>query len=223
MSGIVWSLIAGLLLLTGCIGMPSPPKTASQTITRGDQLYHETFERPGDWQQYAQDGVRLTVVNGVYRGEIDGGVYVWGINARMHEDVILEVRATQFSESTDSGYGLVCRADPANDGDGYYFLVGGDGSASIRRGQSITVEPLVEWERTDAVRAGVRSNQIRAECVGDYLALYVNGVLVAETRDRLYRRGTAGVALVSLPDAPLTVEFDDLTAWGAFSAAPSGG
>jgi hypothetical protein len=207
--------LAAVLILAGCIGFPSPPKVASQTVTRAALLYSETFDQPADWHEYDQTGVQLTVAGGVYRAEISGGVYVWGTNTRMHTDVILEVRATQFSEGNRNGYGLICRADPSNDGDGYYFLVGGDGTASIRRGQSTTVEPLVAWDRADAVRGGIRTNIVRAECVGDYLALYVNGVLVAETRDALYKRGTAGVALVSLPDTPLTVEFDDFFAWEA--------
>lgn len=210
-----WGLIIVLCgLLAACDASPS------RDVLLGEIVLRDEFNDDLGWRTYDSPGLRLQVENGKYRGEMDGGVYVWGIKTEMYEDVVLEIEAEQVSAGTENGYGLVCRADPGNDGDGYYFLVSGDGAYSIRRGRDQEVKYLVAWQRSDAVYQGSALNEIRAVCIGDYLAMYVNGQFVAEAWDSLYTRGYAGVAFTSTQNTPVIVEFDNLTVWEARLSNP---
>ncbi len=204
-----------LTVLAGSCLAACAPAPLPETYTLGALLLEEDFSQGYGWKTYDAAGVYLNVEDGVYRGEAAGGAYVWGINAEAHTDAVLEVDAELLSAGSGNGYGLVCRANTGNNGDGYYFLIGGDGTYTIRRGRGDAVEDLVAWERHSAIRQGQAQNRLRAVCVGDYLAFYVNGEFVAQTRDDRYQRGFAGAAFVAPRGESIQVEFDNLRVWAA--------
>jgi hypothetical protein len=117
----------------------------------------------------------------------------------------------------------MCRADPSNNGDGYYFLVSGDGFYSVRKGEAESVNPLVDWTSHSSINTGPASNTIRAVCIGSYLALYVNDRFVVETEDSTYGSGYAGLSVAAFADdsagnvaeANADIAFDNLTIWAA--------
>lgn len=110
---------------------------------------------------------------------------------------------------------MLCRASANNDGDGYYFLISGDGYYSIRRGATERVDGLIDWAQTDVVNQNRGLNRIRAVCIGDYLALYVNGQFLAETRNSRYTRGYAGLTAAVVDGGAVDIAFDDLSIWSA--------
>lgn len=197
----------------------SVPRAPSASFIRGDLLLEDDFNRSGAWHEYDRPELQMEVFSGVYRVEMRGGAYVWALNAQMHENVVIEIDTRAFAEKDRNGFGVMCRADPNNDGDGYYFLIGSDGTYSIRRGTGREVEALVAWDRSPAINTGQASNRLRVLCIDDYLALYVNDQFVTETRDTRYHRGFTGLAAVALDNAPVIVEFDGLRVWSA-SLAP---
>jgi hypothetical protein len=140
---------------------------------------------------------------------VSGGGYIWGLNAARHEDVVFEAQSTQLSEFENNAYGLMCRADPANNGDGYYFLISGDGYWSIRRGSGNGVDSLVDFTQSDTIQKGRSTNTIRILCIEDYLALYVNDQFVGETRDHLYTHGFAGFVIAAAQEGDVEVVFDN--------------
>jgi hypothetical protein len=75
----------------------------------------------------------------------------------------------------------------------------------------------VPWQASSAVRRGTQANTIRAVCVEDYLALFVNDVFVAETFDDEFTRGQAGVALGAV-QATAWARFDDIVIQDAYLA-----
>lgn len=103
----------------------------------------------------------------------------------------------------------------ANEGDGYLFLIQGTGAASIQRARGRAVTPLVNWTQNAAIVAGVGTNRLRAICDGDYLALYVNDVLVAQTNDSTYRSGQVGLAASAANRLGVRIEFDNLMVYQA--------
>lgn len=211
------TLALAALFSGGCIGMMNAPRTPTQDYSRGDLRYTETFDRDAEtrWLNYDLEGLRAQVRDGAYHAELERSFYMSSLNMQTHSNVVLEVSTMLLSAGGTNGFGLMCRSDASNNGDGYYFLISGDGAYSIRRGRDNDVEALVAWERSDAIRTGTSPNTVRAVCIDDYLALYVNGQFVAEARDTLYQRGAAGVAFVTADDEPLHVTFDNLTAHDA--------
>lgn len=101
-------------------------------------------------------------------------------------------------------------AEPSN-GDGYLFLIQGGGSAGIFRARGRDLTPLADWRTSTAIEMAPQSNHLRAVCVGDYLALYVNDTLVAEATDDVFTSGQVGLAASAANRLGARVEFDDLT------------
>lgn len=202
--------LIALLILTACA--PSP----TVQFRFGETLLREDFSDTAAWERYvnAEQRVAFEIVDNVFRARAwDRGIS-WALNETVHQDVVIEVETTQLSDYRDNAYGLMCRASPTNNGNGYYFLISGDGYAAIRRGAADEITALVSWRKTSAVRQDRSINRLRVVCLGNYLALYVNGEFVAETADSRYRTGYAGLS-AAVTDGEVEVWFDDLTIWEA--------
>jgi len=137
------------------------------------------------------------------------GGYIWGLNDETHQNAILEVETNLLSTHLDNAYGVMCRANPENNGEGYYFLISGDGYWAIGRGELDVMEPLVEWRRHHAIQNG--QNRIRAVCVDQHLILYVNDAYMGEIVDRTYTEGVTGFAAAANRGGDISVTFDNLT------------
>ena len=208
-ANVVWMIM--ILLLAACGG-------PSQEYETGERLLTESFDEASAWETYLDDGIALQVVDGAYRVQTGDEGYIWGLNDASHNDVILEVTANQLSAHKNNAYGVMCRSDTSNNGDGYYFFVSGDGFYAISRGEGDEVTPIVEWTESSAINTGATSNKLRAVCIGDYLALYVNDKFVAEVNDTMFSNGYAGFAARTFEGGDIAVTFDDLTIWQASKA-----
>lgn len=189
------------------------PPQPTEHIVLGEVLLEEDFSNPQIWEHYVDPNLNVDfrVEDGMYRARASDGGFIWALNAQMHSDVVIQVDTQQISEYANNAYGVMCRAAPANNGDGYYFMIGGDGAYTIRRGSLDRINALIEWSYTDAIQQGRSINRIRAVCIGDYLALYVNGQFVAEIRDSYFNRGYAGLTAAVPEGGEVDVTFDDLT------------
>ncbi|MBN8592242.1 MAG: hypothetical protein J0M33_10795 [Anaerolineae bacterium] len=98
-----------------------------------------------------------------------------------------------------------------NNGDGYLFVVSGDGRFAILRSRGRNVTALVDWTANAVIRPGAGNNNLRAVCVGDYLALYVNGTFVGDVIDDIYTDGQVGLVAAASGRAGQQVSFDNLS------------
>lgn len=194
----------------------------SQEVTVGDLLEQEDFSGSNFWEIYKDKDTNLRTEDGVYRMTLQGNLYTWGLNNQDHTDAIIEVETNQLSELENNQYGVICRAD--TDGSGYYFFISGDGYYSIYKGSQNQIDQMVEWTASDAINQGQANNSVVAVCVGDYLALYANGTLLAETNDDDYSNGFTGFTIGSgEEDADTDIAFDNLRVWEASEGRASGG
>lgn len=176
------------------------------------RLVTEEFDNSNAWENYEDEAVKLAVEEGVYLINNGPGGYIWGLNEMEHQDVVIEVEVTQRSTEDSNGFGVMCRADTSNNGDGYYFLIGGDGTYAIAKGEGDDINNIVDWATSSAINKGQATNKIRAACIGDKLYLHVNDRFVAETQDSSYSSGYAGFAagLADGETGEVTVAFDHL-------------
>lgn len=182
----------------------------------GSMIQSEPFDIPDAWETYIDPmGVELGVEDGVYRAYTMNEGYVWGLNAELHTDVILEVEATPMTIHYESGFGIMCRADVSANGDGYYFMINANGYYSIRRGEGDQVVALIDWQPSEAISTQLDLNTLRAVCVGSHLAFYVNDVFVAETDDDTYSDGYAGLAIAASTSGDADVAFDNVVIYRA--------
>lgn len=207
---VIW--IGGLLAVAACA-----PRQPSLAFSAGLLLDDIRFESTLDWEAYQDPSIGVTgaVVDNVYRMEVQDGGFIWALGSRISSDVIVEVETEQLSEYEDNAYGVMCRADPSANGNGYYFFISGNGYYSIRRGVGREVGDLIPFSYSDAIRQGRDYNRIRVVCLDDYLALFVNGVFLAEVHDDRYGAGIVGLTAAVPDDGDLLVTFDDLLVFTA--------
>lgn len=171
----------------------------------------ETFDSETAWETYIDPmGIELGVDDHVYRAYSMNAGYVWALNAQSHSDVIIEVEATPMNVHFENGFGVMCRADSTNNGDGYYFMINSNGYYSIGKGEGPAITPLIDWTRTDTVHQQLDLNRIRAVCDDNLLALYVNDVFVAQVNDDTYTAGYAGLAIAGSATGEADIAFDNL-------------
>ncbi len=179
---------------------------------RGNALLDDDFgDSSSGWEIGDYAGGSVGYKDGIYfvRGEEDGNV-MWGVLKRSFDDLVIEVDATQVMApaNDNNAYGVKCREQSG--GDGYVFMISGDGYYSIQIVVNGDWEQLVEWTTSDVIRQGNRTNHIRAVCDGTHLALFVNGELLAETEDSTYSEGDIGLAASTMEDEPTEIHFDNL-------------
>ncbi len=201
----------------------------STQVTLGDTLLDETFDQSDAWEAYSNDEVNAKVGKGVYRMVSTAALLEWGINNDTHTDVVIQVDTLQNSSYELNGYGVSCRSGlKSNDGSGYYFRISGDGYYAITKSDGETLTNLVDWTKSDAIHQGQNRNQIIAVCVGDYLALYANGELLAETNDSDLTEGHAGLSVSAFENkdkdpVEVDVSFDNVVITEASSGRSGGG
>jgi hypothetical protein len=200
-----------LLLVAGCATEPA------EHYTLGDTVMQVDFSPSSVWQEYVhpEQNVDFHIEDGEYRAQAWDGGFMWTIKSPTLTDSVIEVETTQLSDYRNNAYGVVCRADPTDNSDGYYFLISGDGQYSIRRSAVDNVRALIPFTGSDAIRQDKGINRIRAVCIGDYLALYVNDTFVAETRDTYFSHGYTGLTVAVVKGGDADIAFDDLTVWEA--------
>lgn len=192
------------------------PQRSYQII---EQVVVDDFAHIGRWDRYDADALRIGVLDGSL--EINSSLpnYVWTLDRREQSNSVIQVTTTYLSAYEKGIYGLICRASPQNDGSGYFFLVSADGAYSIRRGAGSAIDALVPWQNGGGLRRGQATNELRAVCIDDYLALYINGEFVADVRDDRYRSGFTGLAAALAPRAAaedrVFLRFSDLRIFSA--------
>lgn len=125
-----------------------------------------------------------------------------------------EAEATDEAEATAeavSGTSLGSGSEEAvAGGDGYLFLIQGNGQYAIMRSRGRNVVPLVNWTSSSAITVGPGQNHLRAVCMDDYLAFYINDQYVAGATDATFQRGQVGLAASGANTLGVEVEFDNL-------------
>ncbi len=186
------------------INTPAPQQT-------GNILFRDDFSDSGSgWEVGDYSGGSVGYRNGSYfvRSQESGSV-MWGVANHSFSDVIVQVDATQIAApaNDNNAFGIKCRE---KDGNGYGFVISGDGYYSIQIITDGDWEPLVDWSASDAIHTGNDTNHIRAICDGSYLALAVNGKLLAETHDDTYSAGDISLTATTFEDEPTEIHYDNL-------------
>ena len=204
------------ILAAGCGAFPKQ-SAPGQGYQYRQLLLDEPFDSARHWRSYDGGGeIWLGVTDGAYRIDIRGRRYVWTQREQAWRDAVIEVETRQLSAYDHNAYGVACRLQPDNSGRGYFFLISGDGYASIRFSDGRALQPIVQAFPSRHVRQGQARNLLRVVCLEDYLALWVNGEFVAEARDKRASDGAVGLAgVMNYAGKRLTVDFDDLRVYAA--------
>jgi hypothetical protein len=178
-------------------------------------LFRDDFEDAASgWDVWESDaGAEAGYGPGRYRILATGGRWMWGASNHHFTNVVIEVETTQVSApaNDNNGYGVICRVQPNEWGDGYALVISGDQHYSIQKIVQGEWEPLIDWTRSNVIHPGDATNAVRAVCDGDRLVLVVNGQVLGQTEDSTYSSGDVSLVATSFEaEEPTEIHFDDL-------------
>ncbi len=157
----------------------------------------------------------------------------WGVACRLRgqvgrqqePDPLLRALVTGDTALGNAAADMAVEAPAAAiaNGDGYLFLIQGGGSWGIFRARSRDLFPLRDWEASELIQRGPGGrNHLRAVCVDDYLALYINGQFVAGVEDKSFASGQVGLAASAFSRLGAEISFDNLVVREAGVSAAGG-
>jgi hypothetical protein len=216
-----------LVASTPATATSPPPRVISTTFPRaptrtprplatplgpaGEILFEDHFDDSGSgWVQWEELGGGVDYGDGFFRIWLDEvQADYWSTSGHEFEDVRVTVATFKAGGPDDNDLGVVCRFQ--DDDNFYAFLISSDGYAGILKMEDAE-RTWVEQEgmlSTDAISQGASTNDVTAECVGDHLALYVNGELVADVRDSTFASGDVGLIAGTFDEGGVEIHFDD--------------
>jgi hypothetical protein len=169
------------------------------------------------FSNFSQTTSDLTITDGHYQltHTSDSSSYIWAQGGDPAQDVNIVVAAQPHSSYANNLYGVMCRV--SEEGAGYAFLISNDGFGAIARTDGKSLSFIQEWVENAAIRDGQANNTIRAVCLDDYLALYINDEFIGDAEDERFpdagQVGLIGGVFVEGGDeqGQVIVHFDDLT------------
>ncbi len=195
---------------------PAPLPVAVTPWPTGKVLLQDDFSDPDSgWPTSSSEDSEVGYRNGQYRIDVKSANWeTWAYAGEDFDDVIVEVDITKVSGDNTSDFGVLCRYQDKDHA--YQFAIGADGYYQIFRWEPDDEKMLLgdgEWLSSDAIREGNATNHLRAECVGDTLALYVNGTLIGAVRDTAYTHGDIALAVGTYDHGGTDVRFDNLVVY----------
>lgn len=202
-----FSVLLWALFLASCL--PAAPAEPVLAGAPGEVLYREDFSNnTSGWDRVLNDGGIMDYDSGGYRILVRGAkMNFWSTPPGNFGDVRIETDVTRLNGPMENRAGVLCHYQ---NGNYYFFIISSDGYYAIGKftnGQAVLIgqEMMVE---SDAVHEeGV--NHLRAECVGETLAFYVNDTLLASTQDGELATGGVGVLAGSFDEPGVDVLFQN--------------
>jgi len=204
-----FSLFPALLLLTtlACNATQFWP----QIVSSGGILYQDQFsDLHSGWGQFNGDAGVADYIDGAYHIYVKSpNVNVWAHPGMNFDTVQLEVDAKTANGPQENRMGLICRMkDNANF---YYFIISADGYYGIGKVKDGAWSLLgtEQMQQHNAIRGGAQTNHIRADCISNFLILYVNNQLVGSAQDADFTSGDVGLLAGAFHVPGVDVYFDN--------------
>lgn len=173
-------------------------------------LFEDDFSKESSgWDRETYDDGITDYADGAYKISIyTDSLFFWASPYQDFDDVVIEVEAQKTSGEDDMQYGIICKHQDVENW--YALIVTADGFAAIRkRYLGGELDFITDWAEAPSLNMGNGTNLLRAECVGDRLALYVNDELVIETNDAAITSGDAGLMAGTFNQDNAEVMFDN--------------
>jgi len=183
-----------------------------------DVLFQDDFSNPSSgWDQFSDADGLTNYENGFYRIRVDKPEFTFwsnpGLDGILPSDVRIEVDATKIGGPDFNDFGVLCRYSGESGASNFYeFIISSDGYAGIvlvTESSQQVISGDGQLQAFDAIRQGSTSNHIRADCFGDLLTLYVNGVVLTSVSDSTLTGGDVGLLASTYDEAGVDILFDN--------------
>ncbi len=200
-----------LFLLLTTLACSATQQVGQGFVPSGGVLYQDKFSDPrSGWGTLNSDAGVAAYNKSSYH------IYVKSPNVNLwaHPGLDLSAARVEADVITTNGplenrMGLICRMkDAANF---YYFIISNDGYygiGKVKDGQWSLLETQ-EMRPHTAILTGGQANHLRADCVENLFALYVNDQLVGSAADKDFATGDVGILAGSFDIPGVDVYFDN--------------
>jgi hypothetical protein len=206
-------LLVGLFwILAGCSNAAQRTPFNINGTPLPNAIYADDFSNPksgwetwtdpnGSFVAYQNNGLRILVK--------DKQFDYWSRPGKRFVDARIEVDAIKLAGPNDNDFGLICRYQDHNNF--YAFLISSDGYAGIIKLEDgkYTVLNGAKMAYSQSIRQGEALNHIQADCLGQNLALAVNGEMVVQAQDSGFAAGEVGVIAGTNANPGVDIFFDN--------------
>jgi hypothetical protein len=174
-------------------------------------LFVDDFSDPSSgWDRVNEDEGITDYGDGIYRILVNtDNTDIWANPGLEFTNTIIEVDARKVGGPDDNDYGVICRYQDLSN---FYFLIissdGFYGIAKVVDGEQELID-LESMAYSEHINQGNNSNEIRADCIGQQLSLYVNGQKLIEATDSQHTSGDVGLIAGTYDTAGTEIHFDD--------------
>ncbi len=206
--------LTALILASLACSLFSPGDNGSDTPAPqvpSNVLFQDDFADPtSGWDSVSDERGITDYADGIYRIFVNTtGTDVWSNPGLSFGDARVEVDATKVGGDDNNDFGVICRYQgPEN----YYFLIvssdGYYGIGKVSGGQQQLIG-MESMPPSEVIRQSNATNQLRADCIGSKLSLYVNGEFLAQSEDSEFTSGDVGLLAGTLELPGTDIHFDN--------------
>lgn len=184
-----------IILLVATLACQSSLLTETFTPA-GGLLYQESFsDTASGWGQQMLSAGTAGYTDGAYRIIVSQpNVNVWSRPGLNFSAARAEVAVFAAAGPLDNRMGLICRL--VDDRNFYFFAISADGFYGIGKMKDGQVSILTgegAMLPSVAIQTGNVPNQVRGDCAGSTLTMYINNQLVDSAKDSDFSSGDIGV------------------------------
>lgn len=200
-----------LLVLSFACTRPAIISTPQATIAApGSVLFEDDFSHPETgWDHTLADEGIMDYDAGGYRILVNSlQTNFWSTSHQNFSNVQIEVDAGKLAGPDENRIGLVCRF---NGSDYYFFIISSDGfyGMGVYSGGQALLLGQSEMQASSSINKGLAVNHLRADCTGNTLTFYINGLQVAQTQDSTLTTGGVGLLAGTFATPGVDVIFDN--------------
>ena len=213
-SKLAGALIVLFLFSLACSDfLPGRDIPDESTIPSGGVLFEDDFsETSSGWDRYQEDDGITDYADDAYRILVNEPNSDYWTNPYLNfTDVIIEVDATKNAGPDDNDFGVICRYQDTENF--YYLIISSDGFYGIFKVKD-GVQEIVQMEFMDyssVINQGRSTNNIRGDCIGDRLSLFVNGQLLVQSSDPDFTSGDVGLIAGTFGTPGTDILFDNFS------------
>jgi hypothetical protein len=198
------SILAACGPLNGLMG-------PSSSIPSGSVLFQDDFsDGSSGWSVLNEPDKTINYDQGGFHFGIGQANYIYTSTPRLKfGDVQVSVSATKNSGPDDNAFGIICRYQDENNyysllmsSDGYY------GISKMKAGEQHTIG-ADGMQFSQVIQTGNAVNQLRADCNGSSLVLWVNGEKLISTQDSDFATGDVGLVAGTFNQPGVDLTFDN--------------
>ncbi|MGD8402976.1 MAG: hypothetical protein PVJ21_04910 [Anaerolineales bacterium] len=186
------------------VASPSP------SLQPDEILFYDDFTNSSTgWERFTSAEGTMDYDGNGYRFLVNAlQANFWSTPGKSFKDVRMEVDVAKLSGPDENRIGLLCRFVENNY---YFFMVSSDGYYTIGKyinGNAVQLGQS-EMQYNESIHTGLAINHLRADCNGNTLVFFVNGIQVAEAEDADLVEGDVGLLAGTFSQPGVDVIFDN--------------